>query len=287
MQKVWKVTSGSKEPVGSVEQLRDVLCGIRGLNSADENFFELRYDNEIHNPDMLHGMRRAVDRIFLAIKRKERILIHGDYDADGITGTAIQMSVLQQLGAQVSPWLPHRVEHGYGLNQQVLESLVDDFDLLIKNLKKIIQEKKKQKSKTPFIDFQFIIFKYNEDQIEKVKKLARDVGVNSLKLRPGIIDDDAWLPKNKQLRSKPYVNKRNKKKACWWLWRTTHITWNGNILPCCRVICNKPFGNIFKEPFKKIWNNKQFVESRKCFSSKKKRDSPCYSCKILYGNIHG
>ncbi len=162
-----------------------------------------------------------------------------------------------------------------------------DFSILMQNLKKIVEQKKKLKSKTPFIDLQFIIFKYNEHQIEGVKKLAREIGVDSLKLRPGIVDDADWLPENKKLRSKLYVNRRCNKKACWWLWRTTHITWNGYVLPCCRVLCNKPFGNVFKEDFRKIWNNEYFVKARKCFSSDAKIDSQCYSCEIPYGNIHG
>ena len=162
-----------------------------------------------------------------------------------------------------------------------------ELNLLIKNLKKLIAVKRRLKSSTPYIDFQFIIFKYNENQIEDVRRIAKQLGVDSLKLRPGIIDDPAWLPENKNLRSKLYVNRRKKKKACWWLWRTTHVTWNGNVIPCCRVICDKPYGNVRQQKFIEIWNNKDFVESRKVFTNNGKRPTQCTSCEIPYGNIHG
>lgn len=162
-----------------------------------------------------------------------------------------------------------------------------DFNLVIKNLKMLVDQKKKLKSSTPLIELQFIIFKYNEHQIDKVEALAKEIGVDSLKIRPGIIDDEEWIPKNKMYVSKLYTKKNKDRKTCWWLWKTATITWNGEMFPCCRRILKKSFGNVLKEDFSAIWNNEQYVDARKCFSSKSKFDSPCYTCKVPYGNIHG
>lgn len=170
-----------------------------------------------------------------------------------------------------------------------------NFNLLMKNLKMIVAQKKLLKSSTPLIEIQFIVFKYNENQIEKIKSLAKEVGINSLKIRPGIVDytsaaskdKEKWLPKDKRYVSELYSNSNKKKKSCWWLWRTATITWNGEVYPCCRKVLKKSYGNILKKDFRKVWNNPQFIDSRKCFRSKKKIDSPCFSCEIPYGNIHG
>ncbi|MBC7227823.1 MAG: single-stranded-DNA-specific exonuclease RecJ [Thermoflexales bacterium] len=77
------------------------------------------------NPFALHGMNRAVDRIRRAIRGKEPIAVYGDFDADGVTATALLVITLRSLGADVHPYIPHRVEEGYGLNIQAVEELAD------------------------------------------------------------------------------------------------------------------------------------------------------------------
>ncbi len=69
-------------------------------------------------------MRKSADRIRLAISQKERILVYGDYDVDGVTGSAILYPILKKMGADVEVHIPHRVSEGYGLNLKSLESLL-------------------------------------------------------------------------------------------------------------------------------------------------------------------
>jgi len=167
-----------------------------------------------------------------------------------------------------------------------------DFNLVKNNLKKLVEQKRKLKSKTPVIQLQFIVFNYNENEIEKIKTLAREIGVDSLKIKPGFVTDSKWLPKKEEYRSRQYRNAR-KRKTCWWLWRGIVVSWNGLIFPCCMKIYTKPYmfdvpyGNMLKERFLDIWNNDIYVNSRKCFSSKSKVDSICYGCEIPNGSIHG
>lgn len=68
----------------------------------------------------MEGMAKAVSRIRQAIKRKEVIVVYGDFDADGVTSTSLLVSVLKALGANVHPYIPHRVDEGYGLNNDAL-----------------------------------------------------------------------------------------------------------------------------------------------------------------------
>ncbi|GAB4570616.1 MAG: single-stranded-DNA-specific exonuclease RecJ [Anaerolineae bacterium] len=75
----------------------------------------------------MKDMSRAVGRIRQAIKRQERIVVYGDFDADGVTSTALLVQALEGLGArEVEPFIPHRVEDGYGLSSATLVSMAQD-----------------------------------------------------------------------------------------------------------------------------------------------------------------
>ena len=75
----------------------------------------------LHNPFLLTDMDRAVARIKLAQIQSEKILIYGDYDVDGVTSSALLRRLLNHLGIQAVNYIPHRMEEGYGLNQEVAE----------------------------------------------------------------------------------------------------------------------------------------------------------------------
>jgi single-stranded-DNA-specific exonuclease len=73
-----------------------------------------------HNAMHMKGMQNAIVRIRQAIRKKENIVIYGDFDADGVTSTALLVQTLTALGANVKPYIPHRVDEGYGLNTPAL-----------------------------------------------------------------------------------------------------------------------------------------------------------------------
>jgi single-stranded-DNA-specific exonuclease len=75
------------------------------------------------DPFQLKGMAEAVSRLRWAIRREERIAVYGDFDTDGVTATALLVQALSALGAQVEPYIPHRVDEGYGLNLGALRRL--------------------------------------------------------------------------------------------------------------------------------------------------------------------
>ncbi len=83
-------------------------------------------DYALHNPFLMHGMAQAVARIRQAIKRGELIAVYGDFDADGVTSTALLTQALQALGGRVRPYIPNRVDEGYGLNTNALDQLKDE-----------------------------------------------------------------------------------------------------------------------------------------------------------------
>lgn len=78
--------------------------------------------SSLHSPWLMLGMKQAVERLKQALRQKERIVIHGDYDADGIAATAILVETLSMLGGDVDYYLPSRFAEGYGLHIEALKS---------------------------------------------------------------------------------------------------------------------------------------------------------------------
>jgi single-stranded-DNA-specific exonuclease len=77
----------------------------------------------LHDPFLLAGMREAVERLMAAIARRERIVIHGDYDADGVTSTILLRRGIEVLGGDVEHFVPDRLRDGYGLQPATVERL--------------------------------------------------------------------------------------------------------------------------------------------------------------------
>ncbi len=88
--------------------------------------------NNIGDPFLLPGTRAASARLWQAISHGERIIIHGDYDTDGITASALLASVLRKNGANVACYLPHRIDDGYGLTAESIAKVsASNCDLLL------------------------------------------------------------------------------------------------------------------------------------------------------------
>jgi single-stranded-DNA-specific exonuclease len=114
----------------------DVLAQFKGINPV---LAQVLYNRELHtpadaarfllaevddrNPFTMKDMHKAVARIRHAIKRRELIVVYGDFDADGVTATTLLVQALRALGAVVQPYIPHRVDEGYGLNSDALLKL--------------------------------------------------------------------------------------------------------------------------------------------------------------------
>src|SRR6266850_3042576 len=89
-------------------------------NSSAEAFLNPAL-NQLHDPFLMRGMTDAVNRLLHAIDNHEPVLIYGDYDVDGTTGTAVLLRALRMLGATAGYHVPHRFTEGYGIRQDALE----------------------------------------------------------------------------------------------------------------------------------------------------------------------
>ncbi len=132
--KKWKIISKIK----NTNQIVKILLENRGLKTkVDINeFLHPRLEDiTVANVGIdKKQLKKAVERIKKAIKNQEQIIVYGDYDVDGICGTAILWETLNSLGAKVLPYIPHRIEEGYGLSLAGISNLKSQ----ISNLKLII-----------------------------------------------------------------------------------------------------------------------------------------------------
>jgi len=103
------------------------LLVARGYQDPDsaKHFLNPSRD-QLHDPFLMRGMPAAVERVLRAIDRHEPILIYGDYDVDGTTGTAVLLRALRMLGATAGFHVPHRFTEGYGIQQPALEKAANE-----------------------------------------------------------------------------------------------------------------------------------------------------------------
>lgn len=102
--------------------LRQILFN-RGIATMEEAEEFLNAGDEFHDPFEMLGMRKAVERIETGIKNGEKIVVYGDYDADGVTASSLLVQALRGLGGDVSGYIPDRFGEGYGLNNEALLKL--------------------------------------------------------------------------------------------------------------------------------------------------------------------
>jgi len=132
MPKRWRIRPYDPEQVAWLQRAAGVppliaqLLLVRGIHQADSarRFLEPKLSG-LRGPEELPGCMEAADRLHHAIVHQRRMAIYGDYDVDGVSGTAILWGCLRLLGADVSYYIPSRLEEGYGLNEEAVRTLAD------------------------------------------------------------------------------------------------------------------------------------------------------------------
>lgn len=138
MEKRWVVTPQNPElqkkfaKEFEIPAITAQVLANRGLTDLNEaNLFLSGKLSQLHDPFIFADMKNAVDRIFKAIKGKEKIVLYGDYDVDGATGTSLLVHLFRALEAKVDYYVPNRVDEGYGLNNAALDAIKKDKGKLI------------------------------------------------------------------------------------------------------------------------------------------------------------
>jgi single-stranded-DNA-specific exonuclease len=130
MQKEWRVLPEAPQDfIKDFPRHHPIITQLlynRGLQSQQDMdiFFNPDFER-LHDPFLFQDMRKAVDRLWQALDNKEKIMIHGDYDCDGVTSSTTMFRPLKILGADVDVFIPHREKDGYGINLKTVDKFIE------------------------------------------------------------------------------------------------------------------------------------------------------------------
>jgi radical SAM protein with 4Fe4S-binding SPASM domain len=178
-----------------------------------------------------------------------------------------------------------------GTTQDVYEQyrVGGNLNKVLEGTKNIVKWKKNLKSKTPFIVFQFLVVRPNEHQVEDVKKLAKEMGVDDVWFKTAQVYDFENDP-NKLIPSVDKYSRYRKTKTgyafkgklanhCWRLWHDPVITWDGLVAPCCfDKDAQHRLGDLKQKSFKEIWNNGEYKKFRSQILKGRKNIDICSNC---------
>ncbi|MGZ3864667.1 MAG: radical SAM/SPASM domain-containing protein [Bacteroidia bacterium] len=178
-----------------------------------------------------------------------------------------------------------------GTTQEVYEQyrVGGKLDKVLEGTKNIIAWKKKLKSKTPYIVFQFLVVKPNEHQIEEAKRLTKELGADEIKFKTAQINDfengSSLIPDNveysryKKNAEGTYTIKNKLLNQCWRMWSGCVITWDGKVVPCCfDKDAQHRLGDVQQTSFKEIWESSSYNSFRSSILKSRKEIEICQNC---------
>ncbi|HWY37280.1 MAG TPA: SPASM domain-containing protein [Bacteroidia bacterium] len=178
-----------------------------------------------------------------------------------------------------------------GTTQEVYEQyrVGGRLDKVLEGTKNIVKWKKRLKSKTPYLVFQFLVVKPNEHQIEGAKHLAKEMGVDDIKFKTaqvydfengnGLIPDAVEYSRYKKNADGTYSIKNKLLNQCWRMWSGCVITWDGKVVPCCfDKDAQHRLGDVQQKPFAEIWKSKEYNAFRSSILRSRKEIDICQNC---------
>lgn len=178
-----------------------------------------------------------------------------------------------------------------GTSQEVYEQYRrrGSLDKVLEGTKNIIEAKKRLKSATPFVIFQFLVVKPNEHQVPDIEQMAKDYEVDELRLKTAQIYDykkgSPLIPENEaysRYARQPdgtYKFKGKMQNQCWRMWHSCVVTWDGDVVPCCfDKDATHVMGNIHDQSIKQIWRSPEYKSFRQNVLRSRKNIDICSNC---------
>ena len=179
-----------------------------------------------------------------------------------------------------------------GTTQEVYKQyrIGGNIEKVLEGAKSIVKWKKELNSKTPFVFFQFLVVKHNEHQIEEVKKIAREIGVDEVRFKTAQVYDYQTDPNNliptidkysryKKNTDGSYAAKNKLANRCWKMQHANVITWDGLVVPCCfDKDATHQLGNLKNQSFKEVWKNDNYKQFRTELMKSRKNIDICANC---------
>jgi radical SAM protein with 4Fe4S-binding SPASM domain len=164
-----------------------------------------------------------------------------------------------------------------------------NLETVLQGAKNLVKWKRKLKSKTPHIIFQMLVVKPNEHQISEIYQLAKEIGVDEVKLKTAqvydykngnpLIPSIAKYSRYQKLANGKYRIKNELLNHCWKLWHACVITWDGQIVPCCFDKDAKHIlGDLKERTMKEIWFGKKYQDFRKNILKGRNQIDICTNC---------
>ncbi|MBE9463095.1 SPASM domain-containing protein [Dyadobacter subterraneus] len=178
-----------------------------------------------------------------------------------------------------------------GTTQETYEQyrIGGNLEKVLEGTRNIIKWKKELKSSTPHVIFQFLVVKPNEHQIEDVKKLAEEMGVDEVGLKTAQIYDyeegSDLIPtidkysRYKKNESGRFSIKNKFVDHCWKMWHSCVITWDGGVVPCCfDKDAEYQLGDMKKTSFRQLWRGKKYNDFRASLIRSRSEIEMCKNC---------
>ncbi len=160
---------------------------------------------------------------------------------------------------------------------------------VIKGAENMVKWKRKLKSKTPHLIFQFLVVKPNEHQIKEVEQLAKTIGIDEVVYKTAqlydyehgneLMPNDLSHSRYKKNKDGTYSIRNPLLNHCWRMWHSCVITWDGNVVPCCfDKDASHRFGQVATDGFKKVWQSEPYNRFRKLVLKSRSNIDICTNC---------
>jgi radical SAM protein with 4Fe4S-binding SPASM domain len=178
-----------------------------------------------------------------------------------------------------------------GITQDVYEQyrIHGKLNKVLDGTRRVVAAKKARGSRKPFLIFQFLVVRHNEHQIEDVKRLAKDLGVDEVRFKTAQVYDyqngNPLIPLNenysryRKLSDGTYEVRNKLENHCWRLWSGAVITWDGKVVPCCfDKDATHRMGDLRLKSFSEIWNGPEYRSFRTKLLVSRKEVDICSNC---------
>jgi radical SAM protein with 4Fe4S-binding SPASM domain len=227
------------------------------------------------NPDFLDMVQYAASKkIYTATSTNAHYLT--DANAKRTVESGLDRLIISIDGTTQDVYTQYRV--GGNLNK------------VIEGAKNIVKWKKALNSKTPYVFFQFLVVKPNEHQVDDIKKLAKEIGVDDVRFKTAQVydyetDPNQLIPTiDKYSRytknaDGTYTAKNKLANRCWKMQHATVITWDGLVVPCCfDKDATHRLGNLKMQSFKEVWHNENYKQFRSELMKSRANIDICANC---------
>ncbi len=178
-----------------------------------------------------------------------------------------------------------------GASQETYESYRKEGDLtkVLEGTKNILKWRKALRSKGPKVVWQFLVVRPNEHEIPKIKRLAKEYGVDKVAFKTAQIYDyengNDLIPtiekysRYKQTSDGNYQIKNKWENKCWKMWQSCVITWDGQVIPCCfDKDASHSMGNVSEKKFQEIWHSQSYDQFRRSLLKSRSEIEICKNC---------